>query len=66
MLYQRHSLTHHAVFTHENMGLQNARELVYVFFPYAPSKIFWLSNLASIRSRFFIHLSLSETHPPST
>lgn len=33
ILYRRHTLEHHVIFTDETMGLRNARELFFVLFP---------------------------------
>lgn len=33
LLYQRHTLEHHIIFTDRHMGLRSQRELFYIFFP---------------------------------
>lgn len=34
LVYQRHALEHHVIFTDATMGLRTARELIYVLFPW--------------------------------
>ena len=33
-VYQRHTVEHHFVFTHQTMGMRDSRELFYILFPY--------------------------------